>query len=94
MATGGETDAQKCWVFVVVVVSLGFFLFFFFSVTSVERMYSRFPSWKLEEYVGSVKGGWGEGNKQEIQTKGNWWCKLMPFLSDIDKFLPLLKQSK
>lgn len=71
-----------------------FFFFSFFSVTSVERMYSRFPSWKLEEYVGSVKGGWGGGNKQEIQTKGNWWCKLMPFLSDIDKFLPLLKQSK
>lgn len=63
-------------------------------MTSVECMCSRFPSWKLEEYVGSVKGGWGEGNKQEMETKGNCWCKLMSFLSDIDKFLLLLKQSK
>lgn len=39
------------------------------------------------------KGGW-EGSKQEVQTKGNCWCKLMPFLSDIDKFLLLFKQSK
>lgn len=36
----------------------------------------------------------GDGGKQEIQTKGNCWCKLMPFLSDIDKFLLLFKQSK
>lgn len=31
----------------------------FSAVTSVECIYSRFPSWKPEEYVGSVKGGWG-----------------------------------
>ena len=43
----------------------------FSAVTSVECIYSRFPSWKPEEYVGSVKEGDGEGSKQEMQTKGN-----------------------
>lgn len=31
IATDGESDAQNCWVFVVVVVSLVFFFLFFFS---------------------------------------------------------------
>lgn len=43
---------------------------------------------------GKCERGDGEGNKQEIQTKGNWWCNLMPSLGDIDKFLLLFKQSE
>jgi len=66
----------------------------FSAVTSVECIYI------VGSQVGSQKSMWevwkgdGEGSKQEIQTKGNCWCKLMPFLSDIDKFLLLFKQSK
>lgn len=61
--------------------------------TSGEETQKRFPSWEPEENVGSVKGGWG-GEQTGIRTKGNCWCKWMPFLRDIDKFLLLFKQPK
>lgn len=69
MATGGETDAEKCWVFVVVVVSLGFFLFFFsqWHLWSVCIVGSQVGSWKImwEVWKGVGEGGTNKKFRQK-----------------------------